>query len=331
MVDSGWNAHRNRAKHHSHNKRLGIMAYKKKLIDYVLDFRINKTKKEQVTDVLSRNFSAKEIKKIDDHGKTRVISDQKELDEESQNNKGTIVGTCTYKKNPSEPAVINLSENTGEYAITHEFIHLLRAYDDTRWGYAKSVHKFDREGVRKDTPDKFVSHAEESAAHAETALRVPQPIEKTELPKIYEGSDQDGPESNYNSYLRDRQKLRAEDYGASTERTVPDGESIYGDKAVKMLNNNYPLTEVSNKKEGDVKAIKIWEKIYRRTEPILMVIDCMHTSCKSHLPSHLMVQYMYAVDLLVLQEKMGMSFFEARIAMCQVRGEKMGKIAAEFG
>ncbi len=62
-----------------------------------------------------------------------------------------------------------------------------------------------------------------------------------------------------------------------------------------------------------------------------MVIDCMHASCKSHLPSHLMVQYMYAVDLLVLQEKMGMSFFEARIAMCQVRGEKMGKIAAEFG
>ncbi len=61
------------------------------------------------------------------------------------------------------------------------------------------------------------------------------------------------------------------------------------------------------------------------------MIDCELKNPDSKLSWKSMKQYGYAVNLLVLQEQAGLSFFEARVYLSGIRNEKWSKIAEEFG
>ncbi len=60
------------------------------------------------------------------------------------------------------------------------------------------------------------------------------------------------------------------------------------------------------------------------------MIDCELKKPNSELSWKSMRQYGYAVNLLVLQEQAGLSFFEARVYLSGIRNERRSKIAKEF-
>ncbi len=61
------------------------------------------------------------------------------------------------------------------------------------------------------------------------------------------------------------------------------------------------------------------------------MIRCNLLRCNSKLDYNSRMQYEYAANMLVCQEKLGFSFFESRLIMSSTRNEKFEKIYAEFG
>ncbi len=236
--------------------------FKRKLVKLVIDNRItNKRKKNEVTDTVARNFSTEEILAIDDYGRPIVISDEKMLKKISEEVGVRIDGCCKHKRKPDGHTLINLSKTTDETAITHEFIHHLRAVDKTREGYSQSAHTFDDKGVKMhESKPQEVHLAEESAAHAESALRVAYPMDKKHVPGPYSNKCDECPEKNaFESYERDRATMRQ-----INGKPIADGITVTGEKAKQLLNENYPKTELSNKELGGNTAKQIMKKLIEK-------------------------------------------------------------------
>ncbi len=234
-------------------------AYVKKLVEKVLDIRIRGKKRTEVADAIAENFAVDEITKMDDFGKPEVISNQKILDEIGKESNKKIEGYCRHKTKWDNHTIINLSESTDEYTIVHEFIHLLRACDKRRKKYARTAHDFDKNGrIVSETTDK-TRRAEETATHAETALRIAWPRTPSHYSWEYSYGDTFSTDKIHKNYLNDRGILRRY-FG----RKIKDGVTIKGRIARILLNANYPKTMISKNHEQKERAIDIFDRIIKK-------------------------------------------------------------------
>ena len=151
---------------------------------------------------------------------------------------------------------IDLKTNSDETTITHEVLHHLRTVDKDRSGYAKTAYPVDSKGISK--AKKYmgksihdnISNSEETATAAETEIRTRTPGHVS----MYWNLDK---HSISGKETRDHDRAVMRSNGA-----VKEGDNATGKKAVKMMNENYPKTQVQSKKVGGESALDTFKKIF---------------------------------------------------------------------
>ena len=221
------------------------------------DFRCNSATKEKVIRTVVDNFTKDEIEKIGSQGKPIVSN---------TSNSTTTTHKDTYArketKNPKSEAEIILKNSAGETTITHEVVHHLRTVDSDRDKYAKTAYPVDRRGVtnsdkteRGPISKKKISNAEETATVAETELRTKN---STDYVSKYWKVDRNQA-SGRDVRDSDRKTMRKHESG-----TIPEGSNATGKKAIDLVNENYPKTIVSSRREGGESALSTFRSIIDR-------------------------------------------------------------------
>ena len=218
------------------------------------DFKCNSTTKEKVVKTVADNFTKEEIDKIGSQGKPVVTN-------VSNTSVDTSKDTYARKESkfPDAKAEIILKNGAGETTITHEVVHHLRTVDPDRDKYAKTAYPVDKKGIvnskkaeRGPISRKKISNAEETATVAETELRTKNNsdyVSKYWTVDKYQVSGKGIRDS-------DRTTMRKSESGS-----VPEGSNATGKRAIDLVNQNYPKTVISSKKEGGESALSTFRKI----------------------------------------------------------------------
>ena len=217
-------------------------------VERSFDFRCDSDTKQKVIRTVSENFSSDEIKKIDSQGKPIVTN-------KIPAGKEGAYDRVTTDRKVDSPS-IHLTKKPDETAITHEVLHHLRTVDTERTGYAKTAYPVDNKGVSKSYRyegkkiHEKVKNAEETATTAETEIRTKNP---GHVSIYWKANDNDT--SAKSTRDRDRKVLRSN--GAMEE-----GTNATGKDAIRMMNKNYPNTEIKSKRVGGESALDTFKKIF---------------------------------------------------------------------
>lgn len=217
------------------------------------DFKCADSTKEKVIETVANNFTKDEIEKISKKGKPVVNNDQ------TITTDGKSAYSRSTSHNDGKTPVISFPRKPEESSITHEVIHHLKAVDKDRTGFAKTAYPIDNNGTTKcnKIPNKKtynqVRNAEETTTVAETEIRT-----KTKggfLSKYWKIDKHmvDGREIRD----KDRKTLRKTSTGS-----VEDGKNVIGEKATKMVNENYPKTLVSSRRVENESALMTFRRIF---------------------------------------------------------------------
>ena len=152
--------------------------------------------------------------------------------------------------------MIILKTNPSEMTVTHEVVHHMRTVDGSRDKYAKTAYPTDGKGnvkcgrLKSNITYKQIKNAEETATAAETELRL-----KHESEEI-------------SGYWKDRYDVSGRNTRDSDRRTmrsngaIQEGSNVTGRSAVNKVNENYPKTIISSRKEGSETALSTFRKIF---------------------------------------------------------------------
>ena len=217
------------------------------------NFDCTEATKTKVLKTVTDNFSKEEIKKIDQFGKPLVVN-KDPADECMVNKNGGYERPSS--DNEKKTATIILKTHPSEMTVTHELVHHLRTVDDRRDNYAKTAYPIDKRGVVDSNKNRGgqkpkTRNAEETATVAETELRTKNKSTRVSGYWAVDKYDIDGHETRD----ADRRTMRSGE--------VKEKKNVTDQKAIDMVNKNYPKTIISSRRVGGETALSTFKKIFR--------------------------------------------------------------------
>lgn len=217
------------------------------------NFDCTEATKTKVLKTVTDNFSKEEIKKIDQFGKPLVVN-KNPADECMVNKNGGYERPST--DNEKKTATIILKTHPSEMTVTHELVHHLRTVDDRRDDYAKTAYPVDKRGIVDSDKNSGgqkhkTKNAEETATVAETELRTKNKSKRVSGYWAVDKYDVDGHETRN----ADRRTMRSGE--------VKEKKNVTDQKAIDMVNKNYPKTIISSRRVGGETALSTFKRIFR--------------------------------------------------------------------
>ena len=200
-------------------------------------------RKENIAATVADNFTKDEIRTMTENGDVLVTHG------ENVTSKPTV--DAEHHDRPANgPAKINIDDEADATAITHEFVHHLRAEDKNRKGASKTAYDLDANGrVIKDSRTDRTRFAEECATIAETEIRSKYP---TSRPNSNLGELDRQPGNTQWSSDNERKTMRSKSDAVKPGEALPrfynkdeivsimpDGNNLRGKRAIDMFDRNF--------------------------------------------------------------------------------------------
>ena len=200
-------------------------------------------RKETIAATVADNFTKKEIQTMTENGNVVVTH--------GENVTSKPTADAEHRDRPAEgPAMININDEADATAITHEFVHHLRAEDKNRKGVSKTAYDLDPRGrVIAGSRTDRARFAEECATIAETEIRAKYP---TSRPNSNLGKLERQPGNTQWSSDNERKTMRSKSDAVKPGEvipkfyikgenvsTMPDGNNLRGKRAMDMFDRNF--------------------------------------------------------------------------------------------